>query len=206
MNKYISSLGIVLFPFSLSLPLPLIYTSITYCFLLAILISKIKFKEVLYKNTVIYLMGLFALTECFSSIFISRFDEFFFDSTKLPFLLTPIVFLNSPKLLEKFKQRFLLAFLIGVIFYILFAWSYVIYHYFFAPWSYLYQLSLTDGYLIYVLYIIYNNIIYIIYIKYKLYNIYNILYILYNLYNIYNIYLYVIFQIFLIYIIYIIYT
>lgn len=142
--------GILVFPFTLSLPLPLIASSVAFAFLvlnLIFLARKDQFNSGIKNPYVLLLIAFFLIDGIRSLIF--EFPAFYIRDVKLAFV-TPIFFLMARDHLCKLKRKILISFALGIVIYIIYAWIYVAYFYTIKYPHY--ELSLTDGYIRYILY------------------------------------------------------
>lgn len=128
---------IILFPFILALPLPLIVSSIALSLgLLNILLvnsekssSKIKFSKDFLKNSIIITGLLVLLLDLFTAILRNSDFEFIIRESRISFLLIPLVFWLTKDKLEKLRIPLLTSLVIGVLVYIFYAYGYLIHFY-----------------------------------------------------------------------------
>lgn len=151
LKEYLLKVGIILFPFSLSMPLPLKYSSIALIILLATLFFHMDYKKFSLKNYWIKISFLFFFIDAIVPILFFDFYNIILKDTKLSYLLIPLLFFNSKNVLKKHFRLFIHSFCYGVLFYVFYAWVYAIYFYNFLHPNW-YDFSLTDGYLFYIFY------------------------------------------------------
>lgn len=143
--------GITLFPLTLALPLPLIYSSIALCLFITTLFVNMEFKEIKINNKWIIITITFLFLDIVVSTLFLDFDRGLFDETKLAYFVVPFVVLNSKKLIIKNYKLILYSFVVGVLVFVIYSWLYVAYFYNikFPNWQ---SFSLIDGYILYILY------------------------------------------------------
>jgi len=143
--------GLMVFPLSLGLPMPLIYKSIAlglFCLITAIYflaMPKAYRRWPKYSLHYVFIMVFLAVT----ITTLIRDGYLFFDETRLSFLVLPLVMPLGSKLIRQYSDQILKAFLLGVLFYIGYAIVYVIYFY---GWYNPAKTFSFDYYLKYVLY------------------------------------------------------
>ena len=151
LKSILTAVGLMIFPFSFALPIPLIYKSaalVVFCLTVFIYFSGSKKetrKPPKYGLHLWYVIFFFVgpLTTLF------REGQITVDSTRLAFLVLPLVMPFAPELLRRFSDRMLQAFLLGVLIYIGYALVFVVYFY---GWGYPDKEVSLDYYLKYVLY------------------------------------------------------
>lgn len=150
-NFFLANYGLVLFPFSLALPLPLIYSSITLALFVVVLILNIEWKSLKINSFIVIISMLFFLIDPLSFLFTFNPDRIQINETKIAYFFIPFLVYNSQKIIFSNLKRILYAFVLGTLIYVLYAWIFVFYffNFMYPEWR---QFSLTDGYLIYVLY------------------------------------------------------
>jgi len=150
-NFFLVNYGLVLFPLSLALPLPLIYSSITLVLFIVILILNIEWKSLKFNNFAVIISILFFLIDPLSFFFTFNPERIQINDTKIAYFFIPFLVYNSQKIILSNLKRILYAFVLGTFIYALYAWIFVFYFFnvMYPEWR---QFSLTDGYLIYVLY------------------------------------------------------
>lgn len=143
--------GMLVFPFTFALPIPLIYKSIAlgiFCLtmLLTYLLSQNGFPKLpKYNLHLFYLLFYLIVT---ATIFL-REGLLYFDDTRLPFLVLPLLMPLTPELFRKHSDKILKAFLAGVLTYIAYSIVFLIYFY---GWYNPNKAFELDYYLKYVLY------------------------------------------------------
>lgn len=144
--------GILLFAFVLPLPLPLKFSSGAMILMLVNLLlikSDVKPKEI-FSNYFFLILVSFFLADVVRSIIATESHYPLFKEVKIPFLVIPFIFLLKRDVLKGLLDKIFMAFILGVIGYIVYAWSYVIYFYT-VKYPH-YEFSLTNGYLRYLFY------------------------------------------------------
>jgi len=151
LKKTLTFVGIVLFPFSLPLPLPLKFSSICFIIFSLTLLLKINFKKFRIQNYWILLCLIYFFIDFLIPILFLDFNRASLNDTKLVFLVVPIIFFNSREFLKQKKDLILRSFVVGVVVYVFYAWQFAFYFYNFKyPERYFF--SLTDGYILYMFY------------------------------------------------------
>lgn len=152
MHKNLKFAGILIFPFVLPLPLPLKFSSGALILLLINLLfirSDIRPKNI-FRNLFLWVLTSFFLLDIVRSIIATDNHYPLFKEVKIPFMIVPFIFLWKRDVLKGLLDKIFIAFILGVVVYILFAWSYVIYFYTIKYPHY--EFSLSDGYLRYIFY------------------------------------------------------
>lgn len=151
-KREITKYGLLLFPFTLSLPIPLNCKSIALVIFFILVLFNIKNSEIFNKQivenklTVIYIA--FFCVELIVNFI--RDYNLNFNDVRLSFLIAPLLFFPSKDVLLERKDQILKAFICGVYFYIIYAILFVIYFYGF------YNLSQTFALNYYLKYVLYN--------------------------------------------------
>ena len=155
MKKIITNLPLIIFPFTIALPLiPLKITAIAFIIFCVGILFDSKSKLTLkfnFNDKLIILCVLFFLTDAFGNLMRLEFSEPFFRSIKFSFLIAPILFIYRA---DKVKLNFNLittSFTYGALAYVLYAWWFVLDFYFITNPGYR-LFSFTDGYIFYMLY------------------------------------------------------
>ncbi len=150
-KKQLINAGLLLFPLSFGLPIPLKYKSlalILFCITTLILGDFKSFNpRLFYRNKVFFLFIVYYLTGILISLV--REGMFVFDEVKLSFLILPVIFSVSPDVIRSNFKKILDAFVLGILLYIIYCIGYLVYFY---GWYYTGKDFTVDYYLKYVLY------------------------------------------------------
>ena len=152
-KEKLDKICITVFVVSLSLPIPIIYSAISFSLCLFLLSFNFKLGAFLRipKDTFLILCLSFFFIDFIRNSIILEFDKSQFQSIKLAFLIGPFVLLKSHKFLKENINFILISFTVGVGIYICYAWFYALYFYF-LKFPEFYTFSLSDGYLRYMFY------------------------------------------------------
>ena len=142
-GKYI---GILLFPLVLPLPLPMKYSATALNLLVINLLiisanSSLKGIKTLIKDPVIILFTLYFLTDALNTLLTLDFDKPLIREVKLAYVVLPILILINRETIIKLFELLFKVFVIGVLAYILIAWSYVAYYYIIEHPTYIFDFS-----------------------------------------------------------------
>ena len=150
----IRNLGLFLFPLTLALPLPMIYSAIAFNLFIAYLVLTVRKTEIATLKKAIFhpialLFIILFLSDSLNVILIQDFNNQLFRDVRVPFLIAPIIMLMRADLLKKHYKSALIIFSLSVFIYIITAWGYVFYFYSFKYPNYIFDF--TDHYVVYVL-------------------------------------------------------
>jgi len=148
----LTKIGLLLFPLTIALPLPLIVNTITLGVFFATLFFNLKTENVSFKNIakekIVIAFLLLYLLETILPIF--RGQNLYFNELKTTFIIAPILFFFSKNLLNTYKTKILNVFVISVFGYIVFAVGYV---------TYFYSISVEEfGFNYYLKYVTYHHL------------------------------------------------
>ncbi|MDO6809172.1 hypothetical protein Q4603_11145 [Zobellia galactanivorans] len=125
--------SLLLFPFSLSLPVSLKVKSITLVVFFLILLMNFKWKNFKFEKNCLYNL-VFTL---FISLFLVEIligllteNRVLFHEVRLSFLIAPILFYVSGKSLIRYKEKILASFIVGVFVYVFYSIGFIFYFYF----------------------------------------------------------------------------
>lgn len=150
----IRNLGLYLFPLTLALPLPMIYSAIAFNLLIAYLVLTVKKTEITTLKKAIFhpltlLFIILFFNDFLNALLTQNFDNQLFREVRIPFLIAPIIMFTRAELFKKHFKSVLIVFSLGVFIYIIVAWGYVFYFYSFKYPNYVFDFS--DHYVVYVL-------------------------------------------------------
>ena len=147
-------IGLYLFPFSLGLPLPMIYSAIAFNIFILYLLFTVskneikKFKD-LFSNPLTLIFFAFFFTDLVHTLLTQNFENKIIRDVKLPFLIAPLLMLMRRDLLVSNFKSILASFSLGTVIYIVVNWCYVIYFYTIKNPNYIFEFN--DHYVVYVL-------------------------------------------------------
>mgnify|MGYP000418409478 CR=1 FL=1 len=140
----IRNLGLFLFPLTLALPLPMIYSAIAFNLFIAYLVLTVRKTEIATLKKAIFhpialLFIILFLSDSLNVILIQDFNNQLFRDVRVPFLIAPIIMLMRADLLKKHYKSALIIFSLSVFIYIITAWGYVFYFYSFKYPNYIFD-------------------------------------------------------------------
>lgn len=151
LSRYLRYTGILLFAFVLPLPIPLRVIAFFFILmLLNILFLKRTLKiRTIVKDRFFLFFFLFFLIDILRFLVFENFTIVAFKEVKLPFALIPFLFMWKKDQLILIKKEIFISFTLGVLTYIIYAWSYAAYFYTIKYPHY--EFSFFDGYVVYLL-------------------------------------------------------
>lgn len=127
----LTKIGLLLFPLTIALPIPLIVNTITLGIFFSTLFLNLKKEKILLKSMVkekvIIAFALLFLLDTFLPVF--RNEGLYFNELKISFIIAPVLFYFNKGLLNENKTKILNVFVIGVFGYIIFTVGFIVFFY-----------------------------------------------------------------------------